>query len=196
MAESARESAAQVESSNKRLGIDLEVEKQKTAAAQLALEKQIRLQGPRWRFLDEHRSDIVERVKRFEGQSAVIVVCGSPNSDGSDKMRTTDTLLDVLANGRTGAAWKVALQNDEYCVGSPTVQVFFSPKAPQAVQDAALALGKVLGQFIPSALSAASPFDTGASGFAQSRSFLGKNSAFVTLASHPDSVVILLGPHP
>jgi len=166
--------------------------------ARLALDKQVRLQGPRSRFLQESRSVLVERLKAFSGQSVILTICGGANVVDGEKTGTMNTLLDILGTGTGNAGWRANLQYDDRCIGGPSLAVFFHANAGENTRKAAESLAEQLNQVVPFTPVKALPFDPQkASATAmRERGLEGEKSIARTVRDNPESVVILLGPHP
>jgi hypothetical protein len=200
----ANERSKVLEASNKQLGIDLESEKQKTARfekeasdAQLALDKQVRIQGPRWRLLEEGTPRLSQGLERFNGQKAEIVICGTPNTTvDNETARVGDAIEQILNNPNGGSRWVINRRWDGACVRSPSLLVLVSLVAEGKIRDAAKAINDGLEEILPGSMSKV-PITANPAGLPPNRSNLtAVGSAYVVAASNPDSVVILVGAHP
>jgi hypothetical protein len=144
--------------------------------ARLALEKQVKIQGPRWRLLDEAKPTLINDLKPYRGESTIILVCGSPNDRDEEKRRVVNTLWTIFQDKTVG--WKPDLKYNEQCVGSFTIGVFFDPKSEDKTRDAASKLAEDL-RVLPFTPARAIP-----------------NSFLATVALPKDTVGLIVGLHP
>jgi hypothetical protein len=190
---------------------ELEIEQRKTAEAQretaeaqkaadearLAIETQVRFQGPRSRFLQESRSAIVEGLKPYKGQSVIVVVCGAITIVDGEKTAFTNTLFNLLFGSPDSAGWSPNLRYDEGCTGSASLMVFVNQKASKPTRNAAHALAQELRAvpFTPRIAFEVDPNSPGALA-ARQMGFESDNSSMRILRDNQEAVVVVVGPHP
>jgi hypothetical protein len=198
-AEEANERSRKLEASNGQLGIDLETEKQKTARfekaasdSQLALDKQLRIQGPRWRLLGEAAPALSLEMQQFGDQRADIVLCGRSDRIDNETSRTAEMLAGSIL-GDKGAKWNINWHWDAACIRFPVVIVFVNSTAKEQTRLAASALSKGLNEILkPYSSGVAIPVDP-----QKARILFGNTEAPGAVAlNNPDSVVISIGAHP
>ena len=199
----ARLNAETAEANAKTEGLKLEVEeqKQKTARfqkeadqARLALDIQVRAQGPRWRLLAEAAPLLQKRLRLFSGQQAELVMCGPSNRIDAELDGVFQWLMRIL----NGAEWKVRVYWDERCLYGPaSITVSVDSKAGEKTRNAADLVSKELAKIIP--FSQHGVYHSNTEGIPNLEiiiaNYLGKDSDLAIVASHPDSVVIGVYPH-
>jgi hypothetical protein len=160
------------------------------AVAQLALDRQVRTQGPRWLWLKDIPSSLSQELRQFSGQRVDVVVCGKSRPLDNEQYHTAGTVADIL--GPRGAKWDVNWHLDELCTRSPSVEVFVNSMAQEKTRNAASAVCKGLHALFPDFPVAPYLMDPKlAPHFA-----MWPESALMISASNPDSVVIDIGSHP
>jgi hypothetical protein len=78
-----------------RVAKDLAEARTKQAEAERQLEEIRTQQGPHWRLLEEAAPKLIEQLKAFRGQSALIVPCGPSNRIDSELTRVIGALGDI-----------------------------------------------------------------------------------------------------
>jgi len=198
----AQRGAAEANAKTEGLKLEVEEQRQKTARfqqeadqARLALDKQVRAQGPRWRLLGEAAPSLQERLRSFSGQQAELVMCGPRNRIDPELNGVFQALMRILNEASPNSAgWKVRVHWDERCFSGPSIDVSVDLRAGAKTRDAADVLGKELAKIIPFSPSGAFHFKTEGVPIADPE-FMGKDSVMAIVASHPDSVVIGVYPH-
>jgi len=134
----------------------LEEERQKTArfqkeadVARLALERQLKTQGPRWALLEERKTTFIEDLKPFAGQPVTVVECGAWGSVAPESFRLEQDLLSLL--GKEGAGWAMGYRSWARCpAGGATSNggngVIVNSTASAGVMNAAKALHGTLNK--------------------------------------------------
>jgi hypothetical protein len=166
------------------------------AAKQLGtIEQDVRVQGPRWRLLEENKAPFIKALKPFIGQRFTVVKCGLISPAEQEKLE--QDLLNFL--GKQGAGW--AMESPGYTqwtrctAGASSVGgnlVIFGSTAKQSVKDAAGALADALNKIdistimVPS-LSEARQLEV---------QFLGADSPWELAAKDPTAVILLVGSNP
>ena len=164
--------------------------------------KAIRFQGPRSILLEDARPVIAKQLKKFSGQSAIVVVCGDLRSIDSEKASTADTLFDILHAGaqrptaRTDANWNANMQYDDTCISGPSLAVVFDEQASDTTREAAQALAKQLSIVVPRVSSGVVAAQRRLGVAMQSMGLEGEHSVTRIVRDSPNVVAITVGPHP
>lgn len=165
--------------------------------ARVALEKDLRAQGPRWLLLREAAPRIVKQISPFKGQKVVALMC-SALFDRPETDQTFSVLVGSILS--EGAKWSINNHGSDppfrNCSTGPTrgVMIEFSPHATGLVRDAATALTTALRDVIPSSIvktmpMAAPPWNAVFEPF-------GKEHPFNLLIGHPELIVVVVGANP
>lgn len=199
--------ATRAEASNKQLGINLEAEKQKTIAAQLALSLQIASQGPRAKLIAASAQEMVRQLAPFAGQRVSLFVCGQ---QGVAEQETLDTwgaianILDDSVAGIAGAKWREIPTNLNWAgncgaakgLGQGVI-VMVSKRASKGTMEAATILGRGLARALPpSPNKMLSLLDPDFSKLMVDRGLERKDAAWIVPALDPDLIAVLIGEHP
>jgi len=70
------------------------------------LEQDVRVQGPRWRLLEDNRAALVDALKPFAGQRVTVVECGAWGKVETEPFKLAQETLDLL--GDQGAGWSTS----------------------------------------------------------------------------------------
>jgi hypothetical protein len=159
------------------------------------LEQDVRVQGPRWRLLEENKASFIEALKPFAGQRFTVVKCGLMSPAEQEKLE--QDLLNFL--GKQGAGW--AMESPGYArwtrctAGASSVGgnlVIFSSTADKSVKDAAGALDDSLNKIEISTIIVPSLPE----GRQLEIQFLGDDSPWELAAKDPTAVILLVGSNP
>jgi hypothetical protein len=163
------------------------------AAKQLGMvEHRVRIQGPRWKLLEDNKEAFIEAMKPFAGQQFVVVKCDiSP----PEQERLEQDLLNVL--GKQGAGWSPGYNRWSGCtVGTLPGggnRVIVSSTANSGVKDSARALWDTLNNKIGISTIQDESRPESRGSFS---TFLGADSPWELAEKYPTAVVILVGPNP
>jgi hypothetical protein len=205
----ALDQAKLLEASNKQLGIDLELEKQKTARfqkeadeARLTLENRVRTQGPRYFLLRGAAPKMAKELSRFHGQPAALLICGMYKTE-RETLETWGSLANILGpdtvNGVKGAGWKMVRGNpiwDKCFLSMQGISVIVSSESPKATRDAAEALSIGLKSVLPPYNKNPWVLDPVWTRQKIARSFLDKDDPERLALENPDTIVVFIGEHP
>jgi hypothetical protein len=188
----------------KPIALAAEIEKtarlQKEAEARrLALEKDLKAQGPRWRLLRAAKGQLVSALSPFAGQRAGIYVAGPQILVDEETMSTWGALAEAI--GGDGAKWKLEHGGLTFADREHRTQgiyVYVSTKAAPRTAQAADALAgelvKILPPFFDKTLLRQDPdwFS-----MLESRGFpQDKDAAYIRAGRDPDLITIMIGTHP
>lgn len=192
------------------VGINLELEKQKTARfekeageARLALETRVTGQGPRYLLLRGAASKLAKELSRFHEQRAALLVCGIYKSE-RETLETWGSLANILGpdtiNGVKGAGWKMVRGNpiwDKCFLSMQGVAVMVSSDSPKTTRDAAEALSRLIDSVVPPYNKNPTILDPAwirqkmAGGIS-----LDKDDPQRLAVENPDMIVVFVGEHP
>jgi hypothetical protein len=166
------------------------------ASAQLEdIEQAVRVQGPRWKLLEDGKHEFIESLKPFSGQRFTVEKCGLTSP--VEQERLEQDLLNFL--GKQGAGW--AMESPGYaqwteCANGATSfggnLVTFSSNADKAVRHSAQALVDALNSKDISTVTA----PTRPEWMPQLAAALGQDSPQALAVKDPSAVIILVGPNP
>jgi hypothetical protein len=146
----ARKRAGEAESTGKQLGVELELEKQKTArfqkeadVARLTLETNVRKMSPRYALVYEGRDQIISAANPFMGQKTEIQTCGRHQFD--EIALFVQSLADTLAR----AKWDIK-RTEAGCsgYGRTGVSVAVNTESSESTITAAKSLAIVLEKLL------------------------------------------------
>ncbi len=198
------------EASNKQLGIDLELEKQKTARfqkeadeARLTLENRVRTQGPRYFLLRGAAPKLARELNRFHGRRAALLICGMYKAE-RETLETWGSLANILgpdaANGVNGADWKMVRGNpiwDKCALSMQGIAVMVSSESPKATRDAAEALSLWIASVLPPYNKNPAVLDPAWIRQIMARGVgLDKDDPQRLAIENPDTIVVFIGEHP
>jgi hypothetical protein len=115
-----------------------------------ALEDQVRIQGPRWKVLDDNRGDFINALKSFAPQKVTILQCGPWGSKGTEPTEMFNVLSGFLTKGNKsgwgdGAGWTTNGATWNSC-GEEGILIITSSLASDDVNRAANALEDALNK--------------------------------------------------
>jgi hypothetical protein len=131
------------------------------ASSQLAsMEDAVRLQGPRWKLLEDGKIDFIAALKPFAGQKALIAYCPA-NGASPEAIRLTQDIMEYLsATVPNSAGWIAAMTATGNCgEGSSLsgIEIHASRSGGRQVVRAAWALTDALNKLKISAAKAPAP---------------------------------------
>jgi len=173
-------------------------------AARLALNKQLRSQGPRYLLLREAAPTLARELAPFAGQRAALLICGLYRND-REALETWGTLANILGpdtvDGVKGSNWKMVRNDPIWYNCSLSMQgvvVFVSSLAPQRTRDAADALGRALLKTLPRWDDVRIPGVVNPAVFktAIAAGLLDKDDPSRLVTEDPELLVVGIGEHP
>ncbi len=170
------------------------------ASQQLGIvEHTVRLQGPRWELLDDHRDEFVKILQPFAGQKAFILLCGRKETIPEEQARLVQYAVSFLNTAPpSGAGWKAYVKSWNSCPAvGPTEgggnEIVISTSASVAVKAAAKALNDELNKIeIRTTTDAVDPNTP----TAVLHYWFGADSAGELALKNPDSICLAIGPNP
>jgi hypothetical protein len=188
-AKTAREEAHAVEEKADALDLRLNRASRKLTG----MEEQVRIQGPRWKLLEDNRAAFVKALSPFAGQRITVVECGAWGKVEIEAFRLTQETIDAL--GDRGAGWSTTLLSWVECgTGGGTASggnlIVFSEDGDKTVKDAAQALSGILNKIeISTVIYPTGPrWNLGA--------IIGTDAPWALAAKDPTTVVLLVGTNP
>jgi hypothetical protein len=163
--------------------------------ARLAIEKQLKLQGPRWLLLESNKAVFVKALLPFAGQPITVMDCGlNPEPEA---YRLAQEMMNFLSIGDDSAHWKLGYKVWERCgPGGGTSyggnMVATNSMANDSVKRARTALYDVLNQIgISTVRFEAEP---AIQHFAEM--YWGPGSPMVMAQSDANTIFLLIGTNP
>lgn len=163
-----------------------------SASKQLSkLGQTVRVQGPRWRSLEDGKATFIDVLKPFAGQRVTVVSCGM----AAEPSKLEQDLLNFL--GKQGAGWESpGYTTWNLCASGATFYsgnlVIFASTASEGVKNSARALGKVLNELaVSTATRQATPEMR-----RPALESLGADSPWELAARDPTAVILLVGTNP
>jgi hypothetical protein len=158
------------------------------------LEHRLRIQGPRWRLLEENRATFIKALKPFDGQRVTVVECGTWGKVGPEPFRLEQDLLEFFrgkwAVESPGYAMWTECTNGATSVGGNLVIV--ASTASNGVKSAAKALGDILNTIEISTIQTESE----PARRQNTLMLLGADSPWELAAKDPTAVILLVGVNP
>jgi hypothetical protein len=172
------------------------------ALAQLkGVEKDVSIQGPRWKLLDAGKDEFIRELKPFAGagQKIIIAYCGTLLSTPPEQFRLTMDATELFS-GRLGAGWSAEPRGWSSCPPNGPFNfggnmVLVSTAASDAVKRAATALSDVLNklEINTSKINEVPPAVVEPNGFIGK--VFGSESPWGFAVKDPTSIVLFIGPN-
>jgi hypothetical protein len=165
-----------------------------TASAQLSvMEQQVRVQGPRWKLLEENKATFIEALKPFAGQRVTVVSCGPDSVPEPYKLE--QDLINFL--GKDGAGWATPgysrwrlCNSGASAVGGNLLT--FNANAGESVKNSAKALGDVLNRLKISTVT----IQARPEGRQVALEYFGADWPYELALKDPTAVILLVGTNP
>ncbi len=172
------------------------------ASTQLSvIERQVRVQGPRWKLLEVGKDEFIAKLKPFAGQKVFVMYCGRWGGVAPEPFRVTQDLLNFLTKRHQyGAGWNVSGGTWDLCpAGGGTSAggnlIMTSLGSGKKVEDAAEALYEILNKLQISTIKLQTdPREANPNSLAVK--FFGPGSPWQIAAKDPSVIVILVGDNP
>jgi len=170
------------------------------ASAQLkGVEKDVSIQGSRWKLLDAGKDEFIKELKPFPKQKALIMYCGSLLSAPPEPFRLGMDAAEFL-DGNPGAGWNATPPqgwfscpvNGPFTFGG--IMVLVSSASDDSVKRAATALSSVLNKLeISTSVQTIKPTDVGPNTFLGK--MFGSESPWDLAIKDSTSFVLFIGPN-